>query len=76
MPNTRLQGEELEQLIDEVKSYIILRHQIKEFCSKYNIPDLNIPEPVMAENPNRPLRDYVAPSQEETHNNIASSAIE
>lgn len=49
---------------------------MKEFCLIYNIPDPDIPKPVMAENPNRPLWDYAAPLQEEPHNNIVALAID
>lgn len=76
MPNTRSQGKTLEQPIDEVDSFIILSRRIKEFHLKYNIPDPNILEPVMAENPNRPLQDYVVPPKEEPHNRIDAPAID
>ena len=81
MPSTRSKDEELEQPIDEVECFISIRHLIREYQIKYNIPKTNLPnyslpEPRMAEGPqNRPLKDYASLSQEEPHNSIAAPAI-
>lgn len=76
MSSTRSQGEKLEQPIDEIERLINLRRIIKEYQLKYNIPDLNIPEPDMVANQNCPLKDYAAPSEKEPYSSIPPPAIE
>ena len=86
MPNTRSQGEELEQPIDEIERFISLRRRINDYRIRYNLPDPIVPysdsetetetEQIMAQGPQtRPLKDFAVPSQDEPHNSIAAPAI-
>lgn len=68
MPSTHNFGDELVHLIDEVEHFILLRWQIQELRTQYNIQ--------MAENnDNRPLKDFVFPSQEEPQSSIVNPTI-
>lgn len=65
MPNTHSLEDKLVQPINKIECFI-LRRRNRQLHLEYNIPT-----PDMAANQNHHLKDYVAPSQEETHSSIA-----
>ena len=80
MPNTHLQGGELVQRINEIESFVNIRHRILDLPEVAPIPipisEETTPKLDMVELGNRPLKEYAAPSRAELHSCISPPAIE
>lgn len=56
MPSTRLIMDKLEQPIDEIEHFIHIRRQLEQLRTQFAIH--------MAANNERPLKNYIVPSQD------------
>lgn len=62
MPSTHNSGDELEQQIDEIEHFLHVRRRLEQLRAQLNIQ-------MVANNDNRPLKEFFAPSQDE-HNRV------
>jgi len=66
MPSTRTSEDNLVQPIDEIERFLHIRRQVERIHAQM----------AQAQNANRPLKDFVVPSQDEPHSSIVNPTIQ